>query len=295
MFGSSKKRKASKAHDEGQKLMEVDEIEAIRCFEQALEVQPDKSESHYNLGLIYKYRSNWEKSMYHNQEAVRHEPQNEAANWNLAIAATALHNWNVARNTWTRLGMGITQGDGPIEDNFGQTPVRLNPEDQGEVVWAQRLCPVRARIYNIPLPESGFGYGDIVLHDGAATGEREWQGRKYLVFNVLELFERSGFETHVFNVEHASPTQIENLQQSIAEIGAVEDWSHSIQILCRQCSEGLAHESCDQELASEELKAKEGQPPIRKVAVALRDAEETSRVYEWAKTHSLQLTHIEPT
>ena len=277
MFGS-KAKKADGLHAEAHELMQVDEDAAIKKFEEALTLHPEKSESHYNLGLIYKYRGDWEKSRHHNRQAVRFEPTNEAANWNLAIAATALSDWDLARETWARLGIDISDGEGPIEENFGQTPVRLNPDDQGEVVWARRMCPVRARIYSIPFPESGFCYGDIVLHDGASTGQREWQGRTYLVFNVLELSERPGFETHVFEVEHASDKDFRALQESIAEVGAAEDWSHSIRILCRQCSEGTPHEHCDDELDEAVDIARSAS---RRVAVAVRDAKELHRVYEW--------------
>ena len=72
--------------------------------------------------------------------------------------------------TWRRLGLDIEEGDAPIEDNFGITPVRLNPDDRGEVVWARRIDPVRARIENVPYPESGFRRGDVEAPRASRAG-----------------------------------------------------------------------------------------------------------------------------
>lgn len=274
MFGSAKKRKAQRLHAEGEALMGTDDDGAIRKFEQALALVPEKAESYYNIGLIHKYRSAWTESLRFNQMALRYEPEDDAAKWNTAIAATALGDWKTARKVWANCGIEVSGEEGPINDNFGQTPVRLNPDDLGEVVWARRLCPVRARIYSIPFPESGFSYADVVLHDGAGTGSREWDGRSYAVFNVLEIAERSDFDTHVFTVDDADDEDIVRLQEDVAEVGAAEDWTSNVRFLCRQCSEGEAHESCDTELATH--------AGTRRVAVAVRNAEELERVHRWA-------------
>src|SRR5690606_14547387 len=104
------------------------------------------------------------ESLKHNRLAVELDPQDEASNWNLAIAATALRDWRTAREVWQRLGLKIDAGDTPIEADFGMTPVRLNPDEKSEVVWARRIDPVRARLINIPCAESGACHGDVFLH-----------------------------------------------------------------------------------------------------------------------------------
>jgi hypothetical protein len=65
------------------------------------------------------------------------------------------------------LKIKIGEGDGPIEDNNrGSTPVRLNADgiaDRAvEVVWAQRMSPVTARLLNIPTGLTGFRYHDSI-------------------------------------------------------------------------------------------------------------------------------------
>ncbi|HUE43483.1 MAG TPA: tetratricopeptide repeat protein [Candidatus Sulfotelmatobacter sp.] len=43
----------------------------------------------YNLGLLTKYAGRWEESLHFNRRAVELNPSDEAACWNLGIAATA--------------------------------------------------------------------------------------------------------------------------------------------------------------------------------------------------------------
>lgn len=145
------KKKAQKFHDQGQALSDDGkDREAIDAYLKAIEIDPRKSESFYNIGLIYKYRGEWIKSLEYNTRAYALDPEDEAARWNLAIAATALRKWDIARDAWKDNGITLEGGYGPISMNFGMTPVRLNPDDSGEVVWATRIDPVRARIDSIP-------------------------------------------------------------------------------------------------------------------------------------------------
>jgi len=246
IFG--KKRNAQTLHDAARAIEDEGNGEqAFALDQQAIEADPEKSESYYNIGLIYKYRNDWPKSFEYNRRANALDPEDEAARWNLAIAATALRDWATARQAWKDQGITL-QGEGPINDNFGQTPVRLNPDgDNAEVVWARRLDPVRARIENIPMPSSGYRCGDIVLHDGAAVGYRMLGDRECAVFNVLELFEPSRLATFELLVDLPTQSETERLLESFltAELD-VEDWTASFRVLCRQCSEGRPHDQHDQ-------------------------------------------------
>ncbi len=216
---------------------------ALKKYFEALELDFSRSTTHYNIGLIYKYRKQWAESFRYNKRAADLEPSDEAANWNLAIAATALRDWKTARSVWHRLGMPIEEGQDPIEVNFGLTPVRLNPEDDGEVVWGRRVDPVRVRISSIPFPTSGYRFGDVVLHDGAAVGYREYNGREVAVFNVLELFESSAYSTYEAELTVVCPEDVEALHSICDELSVeCEDWTTSVRNICRQCSEGRPHE-----------------------------------------------------
>lgn len=242
MSGDAKQR-AEDLHDRALALEGDDDDEALRLYHDALLSDPLRPTTLYNIGLIHKYRGEWAESLDFNRRAVTLDPSDEAANWNLAIAATALGDWRTARSVWHRLGYGIDEGDTVIDDDFGLTPVRLNPQGEAEVVWAQRICPVRARIVSIPLPGSGFRRDDVVLHDGAGTGSRLHDGREKPVFNVFMTVVPSRHATYELRVDAASPADIEALETLLEAQGcAGEDWTANLQILCKACSEGVPHE-----------------------------------------------------
>ena len=126
--------------------------------------------------------------------------------------------------------------------NWGSVALRLNADDDGEVVWGTRLDPARAIVTSIPLPGSGFYEGDTVLHDGESKGTRMVGAREYSVFDVFHAVERSGRKTHETHVEAESETDITALEHLAADNGCVvEDWTASVRNICRACSEGVAH------------------------------------------------------
>lgn len=224
---------------------------ALAHYLKAIEAQPTKSASHYNAGLIYKYRGDWPNSFKHNLAANALNPDDEAARWNLAIAATAVRDWATARRIWHACGVRMKEGDGPIDAYCGETPVRLNPDGEAEVVWASRIDPVRARINNIPFPASGYCFGDVVLHDGAPVGYRMRGDQERPVFNVLEPFEDSDMDTYELNIVAASEEDVARLDRMADEAGmAMEDWSANYRRLCKACSEGTPH-THEEEDASE--------------------------------------------
>ncbi len=248
-------RRAEDLHAAGMKLYDAgDQDAAVEQYLKALALDSDRPSTLYNLGLIYKYRREWHASFGYNRRARALRPDDEATLWNLAIAATALQDWRTARDVWHTLKILPEPGEGPINENFGDTPVRLNAdgttEAPTEVVWARRLCLVRARILNIPTGATGFRHGDVVLHDGAAVGYRlNAAGQEVPVFNVLELFEPSRFSTFEAIVEVDGPEDIEALDQACDRPGIVfEHWTASIRNLCKACSEGRPHEGHDHEL-----------------------------------------------
>jgi hypothetical protein len=246
---SSARKQAAKAlQAEGFALAEAGDREgALTKYMAALALDMNRADTLYNVGLYYKYKGAWAESFRYNKRSLEVEPGDEAANWNLAIAATALRDWATARAVWTRLGVKLVSGDGPIQDDFGMAVVRLDPDGEAETVWVRRICPVRARIESIPYPDSGHAWRDVVLHDGAQMGtRRDSEGREKPVFNALELFEPSTFSTYVAGVEVDGPVDIEALEKLVsAGSGWMEDWTRAVQVLCKACSEGRPHEAHD--------------------------------------------------
>jgi tetratricopeptide (TPR) repeat protein len=193
----------------------------------------------YNLGLLRKRQRNWEESLRCNQRAVALDPTDQAAWWNLGIAATALENWAEARRAWKGFGAKIPDGEGPIEMDIGPTPIRINPDDEPEVVWCRRIDPARAIIESIPMAASDHRFGDLLLHDGEPTGYRKVGRQEVPVFNELQLLAGSEFGTFEALVDGVTAGDVEALTERANELGlAAEDWSANLRMLCRACSEG---------------------------------------------------------
>jgi len=201
----------------------------------------------------------------------------------IAVAgALALGDWAEARRAWAKYDIECPPGDGAPEFDWGSTPVRLEPDGQGEVVWARRLDPARARIENVPLPTSPFRWGDVVLTDGAEEGQRIVDGRVYSVFNVLQRLAPSGFRTFVIEIATSQQEALDALEACATRLGGTaEGWGTSTRILCAACSRGLPHEHDD-----------DGAPAHPHWGLAARDHDHAEMIVnQWlADTPSADLT-----
>jgi len=231
---------AEQHNHKANKLEEKGQIEkAIAYYEKAIESDPGWSVPWYNLGLLYKRQMRWEKSLACNQRAAKLDPRDKAAWWNLGIAATALDEWEEARRAWAAYGIKLEGDQGPINMDLGITPIRINPDGGGEVVWCRRIDPARAIIESVPLPESNHRYGDLLLHDGAPNGYRKVGNQEVPVFDELQLLAPSEFGTYEVVVDNVRPDALEAVvdEANGAEDLAVEDWG-TLRRLCKACSEG---------------------------------------------------------
>jgi hypothetical protein len=235
--------RAYAAYDDG------DLDEARIRFDALMAVAPDTADYHYMQGLICKYLRDWSRSLQHNLRSLALRTgadADEASQWNAAIAATALGDWPEARRQWAACGIEIPNGSGAIDANFGVASIRLNAWDSGETLFGKRIDPVRARLIGIPLPDSGYRYGDIVLHDGAATGQRRFHQSMVPVLNALQRLEISEFQTFAAFVTCPQRKDLDALVDArVPGIAHIEDWTESIVHLCLRCSYGAPHRHDD--------------------------------------------------
>ena len=239
-FDQASKSLAVRHNEKAIKLEERGHIaEAVKYYQKAIKLSPAWSVPWYNLGLLRKRQHNWQESLRCNQKAVALDPEDQDAWWNLGIAATALEDWAEARRAWKGFGVEIPDGEGPIEMDFGPTPIRINPDDTAEVVWCRRIDPARAVVDCVPLPQSEHRFGDLLLHDGAPNGFRKIDGQEVPVFDELQLLIPSEYGTFEIIVEGVRSEDVEALVEQAYERGlAAEDWSANIRMLCKACSEG---------------------------------------------------------
>src|SRR5260370_20218699 len=97
--------------------------------------------------------------------------------------------WPEDSRAWKGCGMQFEASDGEVRMPTVTACVRLDPAGLGEVVWGQRLDPARMVILNVPLPESGHRFHDIILNDGDSNGTRvDEHGREVPVFDELSIW-----------------------------------------------------------------------------------------------------------
>ena len=230
-------RDARKALDAG------DTDRAIGLYEELTTLAEGDSHAWFNLGLAYKFKADWPNSARCNRRAAELDSSNKEAFWNLGVASTAERDWPTARWAWRNIDMDPGVGDGPAEMTLGPSPIRLNPGGNGEVVWGDRIDPCRARIVNVPLPDSGHRWGDVVLHDVVPRGERESWGKTWGVFDELIRMDPGVFltlESEVTAPTEADKTALEAVFER-EDLG-VEDWTSNVRWICQQCSLSSPHE-----------------------------------------------------
>ena len=173
--------------------------------------RPGDTAVQFDLGVLLKLRGEWPQSHICLRRVVAAHPEERSAWWHLGVVCTALADWPGAREAWGQVGFDLPPGDGDFASPGEPTPVRLPtapgaPADH-EVVWGERLCPARVRLTGLPCWPQGGEYGDVVLVDGAATGELTGpDGRKVPILPALAVLESYGGRTVVAEVE--DPSQV---------------------------------------------------------------------------------------
>jgi hypothetical protein len=267
------------ANDAGVELADARRYaDALPFYDEASRLAPDWYAVHLNVGIACKHTTDWTRSLAGSLRAFELDPARagDTALWNAGVAATALGDWTRARWAWTKLGIPVPEGAGPIDMRIGTTPIRVNTAEKPEVVWCYRLDPARARIESIPTPDSGRRYHDLLLHDGEPRGKRRYGDEVLSVFDELAVLETSSFQT--WSVEIVAPTEadVRELFRSIPDDcdAALEDWTASLEILCKQCSEGLPHEHAPDE--------KRPWSAARTIGVATSDEAVFALIHTWA-------------
>ena len=280
-------RRHKKLHKQAYAAFDAGELaQAAGYFAKLVKQFPDDSSYHYMQGLTAKNRLDWHTALAANLRAIEcAEAFDEAAHWNAAIAATALHDWHTARRMWAACGISVPEGEGEICADFGIAVIRLNPWANGETVYARRIDPVRAQIINVPLPESGWRFGDIALHDGAPTGTRpspDGQGEVH-VFNAFERWRPSETPTHTAFVRSPVAADAQAIAALLNEHGwHSEDWTQSLRYICLRCSYGIPHEHTDAAPSVEQADTWQTERSIGIAAPAAQSAELETALQNWA-------------
>ena len=172
------------------------------------------------LGHIYKHRQEWKPTLYYNKKAIALAVDNQEAWWNVGIAATALNKRRLAKSIWTKFGQ-------PSRMNQ-LVSIKISYANQFEVLGARRMDPARARILNIPHPNSGRHYKDIILLDNHIIGYHSSGTQRLPIHDELGIYKASTYSTFSCILQQADEKAIQSLRQLCHDAGiGFELWSNA--------------------------------------------------------------------
>lgn len=240
----------------------IGDLAAVRRLQaERIAREPDDFWPWFEAALTAKAQHDWEECARLNAEASARIDTVAASEgfdgskpgaWNRGIALTALGRWREARRAWSDYGIETGEGDDEIRMEWGTVPIRLNPESTlafakpplddpdvtPEVVWCARLSPAHVEVVNVPTPETGHRFGDVLLVDGVPSGERRLGEKIVPVFDELAVLRRSARSTSQA-VLAAGDEELDALAEAAFARGiGVDDWSR-MRIYCAACSHGL--------------------------------------------------------
>jgi hypothetical protein len=221
--------RASLADKHAQTLLRAADYEgAVEAYEQATGYAPAYALPWAGLALALARLGKWSEAARAAKQALDLEPEAREPGVlrTAGLAATALGDWERARWAWRELRLPVTEGRGPIEEDFGLAAIRVNRSKRPSELWCHRIDPVSARVVAIPHPMSGHAYGDLLLHDPNPTGERVRQTDTWPAFESLCVVEPSAHDTWTVTVVAPTAADLSELSARLATVQAVlEDWS----------------------------------------------------------------------
>ena len=225
-----------------------DEI-AEQSYRRLIEIDPNSSRYHYNLGLFFKTRGRFEEGMKANQTAVdlADEPA-ENHQWNLGICATGAQDGAAALEAWKPMVKSIEIGRfGLPEAELAMTKVRLaqrplaersaKTDDPGlqESIWIERLSPCHGIIRSVLYEDLGVDYGDVILFDGAPITHHTYGDTKVPVFPHLATLVRRDYQVFDFAGTQGEARQLADATDDLEEDAVIYSHSESTNLMCLRC------------------------------------------------------------
>jgi hypothetical protein len=239
-----------------------DELAESAC-RRLLELEPDMSYRHYNLGLLMKTRGRFHEGMIANQRAaLLAQETSEATEWNLGICATGARDGATALEVWRRMKQEIEMGRfGLPEGRYPSCKVRLaerplaertkDHDDPGleETIWIERLSPCHGIIRSVLYQRLGVDYGDVVLIDGAPITYHKYGEREVPVFPHLATLVRSKYQLFDFAGTQGEEGRIHSASEDLDRDSVIYSHSENFTVLCAGCwrDQGIDHEHTQNE------------------------------------------------
>lgn len=222
---------------------------AEQSYRRLVELKPDDSSAHYNLGLFCKTRGRFLEGVAANQAAadLQDEPS-EACRWNLGICATGAGYGELALNVWKHIDQRLELGRfGLPEANYATCMVRLaqrplaertaDSDEPGneESIWIERLSPCHGIIRSVSYQDVGVNYGDVVLFDGAPITYKTYGGREVPVFPHLATLVRRNYQLFDFAGTQEQKGQLGDVSGDLEHDAVVYSHTENMVTLCANC------------------------------------------------------------
>lgn len=209
-----------------------DVYNAVKVGRRLARLMPDWSAPFAYLGGIYKSRKEWKPVLHYCNKALDHNPLDDTVWNNLALAATALQEWDTARRAWNQLGFSFKDSEETLELDLGMVPARLNPKTKPEVIEARRIDPARAYIESIPQPSSERRYKDLILLDTQPQGSYFLNGKNLKVYEELQVLKSSSFKSFAVILHTSSLKDIGTLAALCLQKDlGFDNWSNAVRFL----------------------------------------------------------------
>lgn len=212
----------------------ADPYNAVKLYKRLIREEPQWAAPYLRLGHIYKYRREWKPSLYYHKKAVALDVTNRQAWWDVALSATAMGKLRQARRVWDKFGWS------PKERSFLKpVSVRLQFQNQFEVLWAQRISPCLGYIRSIPQPASGRRYGDLVLIDNIVRGYHTNDMHRLPIYDELGMKKCGHYGAFSCTLLQTTEADIKLLQQLCQEEGlGFEVWGNAAQAATVRSAKG---------------------------------------------------------
>ena len=222
---------------------------AENSLRRLIEIDPQRSAHHYNLGLFYKTRGRFAEGMAANRAAASlSEEVVDSTEWNLGICATGAGDAETALGAWKRMEQKIEPGRfGLPEGGYPACKVRLaarplaertaDRDDPGEeeTVWIERLSPCHGIIRSVLYGDLGVDYGDVILMDGAPIAHHTYGEQQVPVFPHLATLLRRNYQFFAFAGTQETARQLADITEELDGDAVIYSHSESLKIMCANC------------------------------------------------------------
>jgi len=219
------------------------------CYRRLIELDPDDSSAHYNLGLFCKTRGRFDEGVAANRTAAElaDEPS-EACQWNLGICATGAGLGEVALKVWRELGQklkpgrfGLPEGGYPMvkvrlaERPLAERTVAADNPGQEETIWIERLSACHGIVRSVLYQDLDVNYGDVILFDGAPITYHTYGDKQVAVFPHLATLLRRNYRFFDFAGTQEQKGQLSDVSDELENDALVYSHTENFVHLCATC------------------------------------------------------------